>query len=99
MALEDQAMNAGFCGANGINVGAMGYNPAGQVNVGGTGYQHPQGGMMGGGIPISGGAANMATEGHGINTNGFGGGLGGGGVAFGAILLNYQHAFGLGLGF
>ena len=48
------AMNAGFGGTNGINVGAMGYNPAGHANIGGVGHQNPQGGMMGGGVPMGG---------------------------------------------
>ena len=47
-------MNAGFGGTNGINVGAMGYNPAGYANLGGMGHQNPQGGMMGGGAPMGG---------------------------------------------
>ena len=66
-------MNAGFCGANGINVGPMGYNPAGQANVGGIGNQHPQGGMMGGGGPMAGGTENVAAGGLGSNANGWGG--------------------------
>ena len=35
---------------------------------------------MGGGIPMAGGTANVATGGLGVNTNGFGGGLGVGSV-------------------
>ena len=52
--LGEPAMNAGFGGAHGINVGAMGYNPAGHANVVGIGHQNPQGGMMGRGVPIGG---------------------------------------------
>mmetsp|Transcript_41966 Transcript_41966/g.76706 ORF Transcript_41966/g.76706 Transcript_41966/m.76706 type:complete len:146 (+) Transcript_41966:259-696(+) len=48
------AMNAGVGGAHGINVGAMGYNPAGHANIGGVGHQNPQGGMMRGGVPMGG---------------------------------------------
>ena len=38
---------------------------------------NPHRGVMGGGIPMAGGAANIAAGKLGVNANGFGGGLGG----------------------
>ena len=49
-------------------------------------------------VPMTGGAANVATGGVGENANNFRGGLGRG-AAFRTVPPNHQHAYGVGLEF
>ena len=67
-------MNAGINGANGMNIGAMGYIPAGQAGRGGFTNQPPHAGGMGGGIPMMGkGAVGVNGLGGPTKNAGFGG--------------------------
>ena len=50
--LGGQTMNAGFGGANGMNIGVMGYHPAGQAGLGGFTNQPTHVGITVGRIPV-----------------------------------------------